>query len=103
MSYMKQGMHVDPKLRKLADGQSCISCGADDGTVVWAHANSQMFGKGMGLKAHDCMGMFLCSICHHQLDQGFLWTKEEKREKTLMWILQTHLRLWQSGLVGVKR
>lgn len=94
-------MHRDPKLLKLARDQECVSCGANDGTVVWAHSNLLEHGKGRGLKAHDCMGMLLCSICHHQLDQGFLWDKAEKRERTLMWIAKTHLKLWQEGLVKV--
>lgn len=94
-------MHRDAKLLKLARDQSCVSCGAEDGTVVWAHSNLKEHGKGMGLKAHDAMGMFLCSICHHQLDQGFMWTREEKRENTLLWICRTHQRLWESGLVRV--
>lgn len=101
MSYLKTGMHRDKKLLALAKDQACVSCGANDGTTVWAHSNMLSHGKGRGLKAHDCMGMFLCDICHHQLDQGFLWTKEEKRELTLTWICATHLRLWQQGLVGV--
>lgn len=94
-------MHRDKKLTKLAYGQSCVNCGAQDGTVVWAHSNLGEHGKGMGIKAHDCMGMFLCSICHHQLDQGFLWTKQEKRELTYHLICKTHMRLWEEGLVKV--
>lgn len=99
--FPKQNTHRDPKLLKLARDQSCVSCGAQDGTVVWAHSNLSEHGKGRSLKAHDCMGMLLCSICHHQLDAGFMWTREEKREKTLEWILATHLKLWQEGLVKV--
>lgn len=94
-------MHRDKKLLNLARDQSCISCGADDGTVVWAHANGGEWGKGMGIKSHDCMGMFLCSICHHQLDQGFLWSKDEKREFTYKMICKTHIKLWEEGLVKV--
>jgi len=101
-SFLKSTMHRDPKLLKLARDQSCVSCGANDGTVVWAHSNLLEHGKGRSLKAHDAMGMLLCSICHHQLDQGFMWTREEKREYTYKWICATHLRLWSDGFIGVK-
>ncbi len=94
-------MHRDKKLLALARDQSCVNCGADDGTVVWAHANGAEWGKGMGIKAHDCMGMFLCAICHHQLDQGFLMDREEKREFTYRNICKTHIRLWEQGKVKV--
>ena len=92
-------MHRDKKLTQLARDQACVNCGANDGTTVWAHANGAEFGKGMGIKAHDCYGMFLCSICHHQLDQGFAMTRDEKREFTYRNICKTHLKLWQEGLV----
>lgn len=95
-------MHRDTKLLKLAKDQSCVNCGADDGTVVWAHSNMLEHGKGRGLKAHDAMGMFLCHTCHSQLDQGTSMTREEKREFTYRNICRTHLKLWDAGLVGVK-
>lgn len=94
-------MHRDKKLTKLANGQVCVNCGACDGTVVWAHSNLGEHGKGMGIKAHDCMGMLLCSICHHQIDQGLMWTREEKRELTYKLICKTHIKLWEEGLVRV--
>lgn len=94
-------MHRDKKLTALARDQACVNCGAQDGTVVWAHSNLGEHGKGMGLKAHDCMGMFLCSICHHQLDQGFMWTKQEKRELTYSLVCKTHIKLWEQGMVKV--
>lgn len=93
--------HRSKKLTQLARDEECVNCGAQDGTVVWCHSNLSEHGKGMGIKAHDCMGMFLCSICHHQLDQGFMWSKEEKRERIFKWICQTHIRLWKNGKVGV--
>jgi len=94
-------MHRDKKLLGLAKDQQCIWCGAQDGTVVWAHSNLGEHGKGMGIKAHDCMGMLLCSICHHQLDQGFLLDREEKREMIYRLICKTHIKLWSDGLVKV--
>jgi hypothetical protein len=58
------------KLRESARHESCVSCGANDGSVVWAHSNEQRHGKGMGIKAHDLFGAYLCHKCHTQYDQG---------------------------------
>lgn len=57
------------KLTQSAKHESCVSCGADDGTIVWAHSNEQKHGKGMGIKAHDLFGAFLCHRCHEKYDR----------------------------------
>lgn len=57
----------------------CQHCGADDGTVVAAHSNWAEHGKGKSIKASDIFVASLCSICHHQLDQGLLWSGEERK------------------------
>jgi hypothetical protein len=57
------------KLTQSAKHESCVSCGADDGTIVWAHSNEQKHGKGMGIKAHDLFGAYLCVRCHEKLDR----------------------------------
>ena len=57
----------------------CQLCGAEDGTVVAAHSNQLRHGKGMGLKAHGYVAA-LCHSCHHKLDQGKDWTKQERRD-----------------------
>lgn len=57
----------------------CQSCGANDGTVVCAHANEGWAGKGMGIKASDENGASLCFTCHSRLDQGSDMTKAERR------------------------
>lgn len=56
------------KLTQSAKHESCVSCGADNGTIVWAHSNSQRHGKGMGIKAHDLFGAYLCHNCHYAYD-----------------------------------
>lgn len=93
--------HRDKKLTELARDQSCVACGVLDGTVVWAHSNLSEHGKGMGHKAHDCMGMFLCYRCHGKLDQGKELSKEDRRELIYRWICLTHIRLWATGMVRV--
>jgi len=90
------------KLLKLAKGQRCVMCMADDDTIVAAHSNLQEHGKGMGLKAHDCMAAWLCYSCHQDYDTGFLMSKEEKREYILTAICRTHVEMWRQGLLGLK-
>ena len=58
------------KLLDLARDQRCVMCHAEDGTVVAAHSNREEHGKGMGIKAHDCMSAWLCAMCHNHYDQG---------------------------------
>ena len=76
----------------------CQHCGAQDGTVVAAHSNQLRDGKGRGIKAHDYRIVALCHLCHFQLDQGFTWNKEQKREiwdeahrKTIGWLFDNDL------------
>lgn len=89
----------NPKLRKAADGESCVACGRQDGTVVWAHANSQIWGKGMGIKASDAAGMLLCSGCHLAHDQGREGSKEERRQREFEWIARSLVRLIEKGIL----
>lgn len=55
---------------KLCVGRPCIRCGADDGTIVPAHANQIRLGKGMGTKAYPWTVIPLCMTCHTWLDNG---------------------------------
>lgn len=82
---------------------ACQHCGAQDGTVVAAHSNQGMHGKGKSIKASDVYVASLCSICHHQLDQGFLWSREQRIEiwnnahrKTVA--LLNAMGLWPDGV-----
>lgn len=60
---------IDP-WAKLCRDRPCVRCGADDGTIVPAHANSLRLGKGMGLKAYPHTVIPLCHKCHLWLDNG---------------------------------
>jgi ferredoxin len=95
-------MHREPKLLKLAKGKPCVMCYRDDGTVVAAHSNLLEHGKGMAMKAHDCMTAWLCMTCHSMVDQGKHLTKEEKRMFMLEAICKTHIQMWEQGLLQVK-
>lgn len=57
-------------LTDSANGESCVACGAQDDTVVWAHSNRQEHGKGTGIKSHDLLGLYLCAGCHRLYDEA---------------------------------
>jgi len=68
--------HRSERLRKSANGETCVYCGRQDG-VVWCHSNEQNHGKGMSIKAHDLLGLYLCGTCHDLYDRG-PWSREQK-------------------------
>jgi len=58
-------------LRDFARDQSCVACGARDGTVVLAHyfgPRRHSYGGGIGHKGHDAVGAHLCARCHADMD-----------------------------------
>jgi hypothetical protein len=59
----------------------CQHCGAEDGTVVAAHSNESVHGKGRGIKASDEFIAALCFTCHANLDQG----RMSKHDRAEMW------------------
>lgn len=81
------------KLKQSAKHESCVSCGADDGTIVWAHSNSQKHGKGMGIKAHDLFGCYLCHKCHLIYDIGH--PSGYQTDKKLDWFLE----MWERSMI----
>lgn len=56
-------------IRQAANGEACAVCGTNDGTTVFCHLNESWAGKGMGQKADDFAGMFLCNV-HHDIYDG---------------------------------
>jgi hypothetical protein len=70
MGFIGMSNYRNKKLTQSAKHEACVSCGADDGTIVWAHSNSQRHGKGMGIKAHDLFGAYLCHRCHERFDKS---------------------------------
>ena len=71
--------HRSERLRQSANGEPCVKCGKI-GSTVWCHSNESAHGKGMSLKAHDLLGLYLCGSCHHDYDRGPDMTREERRE-----------------------
>lgn len=83
-----KAVRVNPLLHPdlLCHGQQCYLrfpgiCRNDPDTVVPAHSNQLMHGKGRGLKADDRMTVPACFWCHYELDQGMRFTKEQKRDR----------------------
>ena len=77
-------------------------CGSQDGSVVAAHSNLQMHGKGMGIKAEDCYTAWLCGVCHSKLDQGSQMSKLERKEFMLTAIARTYAQMLRLGILKVE-
>lgn len=106
---MKSKKHLD-----LSRDQSCINCGAADGTVVAAHyqgMRQHAFGKGVGIKPSDLCVADLCSKCHNAFDTSTIavdpnstdkFTKKiDRSEQFLYLILKTLIRRERQGLLHV--
>lgn len=98
------------KVLNSARGQECAGrfpgiCNHNPETVVWAHLNGAAFGKGMGIKAHDVLGMHLCGSCHTYLDVGHgtkpLISTDTLLECVLSAVCETYVRLITAGIVIV--
>lgn len=97
------------KLLDSAEGQACVNCGRQDGTVVAAHyqgMRSHLFGKGRGIKCHDIASAWLCGPCHEAFDghgmgnhPDLYWRKIDQSEQFLALILQTIIRQIDQGMV----
>lgn len=59
------------KAMAAAKGRQCANCDSLDG-VVRAHytgMRQHQYGKGKGIKGHDCIAADLCEVCHPLFDQ----------------------------------
>lgn len=107
-SFFKEPRWESKRLRDSANGESCANCGQQDGTVVGAHGNEGIFGKGKGLKAHDCFLAYLCQLCHDYVDhrnptdRTGVWgdTQADRRECFRRAMFVTWLRWARRGWVG---
>ncbi len=63
-------MYRNKKLLEACRQLPCQLCHIEDGTVIAAHSNQLLDGKGKGIKASDYRVAALCFTCHMDLDQG---------------------------------
>ena len=78
LQYPKRNYVRSPKLLRLVASLECQFCGA--GNYVQAAHYNWGGGKGMGIKADDNLVAALCAFCHHDIDQGAKWSKEERQQ-----------------------
>ncbi len=91
------------KLLKAAKDQSCVRCGADDGTIVGCHytgLRQHIYGKGRGIKCHDLCVADLCSECHVFFDQPTERKSIESSEDFQHCIILTMVRRFEQGVLS---
>ena len=81
MMFPKTKYLRDKKRLQACRSLPCQHCGAEDGTVVAAHSNEGIHGKGRGIKASDEFIAALCFTCHANIDQG----RMSKEDRTQIW------------------
>lgn len=100
-----------PKYLAAAQGEGCVNCGTNDGTVVAAYyqgLRSQAFGKVTGIKPHDVLVADLCARCHRKFDNYMTSPFEEKymrgidhSEQFMFAVLMTMIRRIKQGVIKV--
>ena len=91
---------------KAARGQECQVridgvCNNNPETVVAAHSNQYIHGKGGALKAHDIFVAWACSECHRELDQGQM-SYDQKAHYWQRGFERTLLEALEQGILKVK-
>lgn len=98
------------KITQAAKGRSCVNCGSLDGTVVRAHytgLRQHEYGKGRGIKGHDCIAADLCQKCHGAFDNNEVGEgsgyqrKIDQSEQFLHLCWLTFLRDLQDGVYQI--
>lgn len=77
MAYPKHAYVRSQKLLRLVASLDCQLCGS--GRYVQAAHSNWGGGKGRGIKANDNLIAALCVFCHHDIDQGSEWSREERQ------------------------
>lgn len=90
--------HRSQALRDSANGEACVVC-ETKGTTVWAHSNEQAHGKGMSIKAHDLLGLYLCEPHHAWYDKSGA-PRAEKQAFFREWYPKTMVRVAEKLAAG---
>jgi ferredoxin len=92
-------MYRSKKLLEACRKLPCQLCQTEDGTVIAAHSNQLLDGKGKGIKASDYRIAALCFTCHMDIDQGNKLSKEQRREFWEISHRKTIGELFERGLI----
>lgn len=102
-------MYRNDDLRRAIASLPCAACGLE-GQTQHAHANSLVWGKGRGIKAHDWAAFPLCADgpgyvgCHTKHDQYMNGlSKSERIDHEAMLIARTFGKLMEKGILEVKK
>ena len=95
MKFPKHQYVRSKKLLKLVASLPCQHCLTTE-NVQAAHTNWGG-GKGRSIKADDNLVAALCMMCHHEIDQGDKWSKEERQKAWLVAHINTVARLVDTG------
>lgn len=98
----KRAPYRNRRLLDAAEGESCIRCNTNDGTVVAAHYSgmgAHQLGKGMGQKADDHCTAHLCARCHAEMDSYAEGNGDARAAEFLLLILKTQRRLLDKGIL----
>lgn len=72
------------KLRDSANGETCVNCETQDGTVVLAHLPMMGIADGGSSKCDDFVSAYLCRPCHESTDGV--------RRRDVFWRYQVNMR-----------
>lgn len=92
---LKERTYRSESWLKAVRSLHCMRC-FKEGPSEAAHRNQ---GKGMAIKADDCLTAALCHECHAEIDQGKGMTREERREALDVAILMTVRALAVRGVL----
>jgi len=101
---IKQKPFRSKKYTGAAKDQSCVCCGAYDGTICARHYNGQrqhIYGKGRGIKCSDLATADLCEACETQFSEGINnhESKDERSEAFLHYCMLTIMRRVEQGVL----
>jgi len=95
MKFAKHQYVRSKKLLQLVASLPCQLCGSEQ-YVQAAHTNWGG-GKGRGIKADDNLTAALCMWCHHDIDQGNKWSRQERQQAWVAAHMNTVATLVDSG------
>jgi hypothetical protein len=65
---VKRKSYRNQAMRDSANGEACVNCGLQDGTVVLAHLPMMGIADGGSSKCDDYVSAYLCRECHEHTD-----------------------------------